>query len=179
MGLLENAIREHLELKRRRGADPHEVEREEQEALQPINVGDVPAWAAAPAQGDPTPFDRDALLEASAQTDASASLEASVTLEESAHVYAPGPAEAPAQEASAVELEQETAELDMSTVIAQAEDEQPASEQGAASPFRARRIVPGEGLDLIDDDLEWEVPQRDQPPAASQEHAPQGSFALE
>jgi hypothetical protein len=33
MGLLDDAIREHLELKRRRGADPTEVEREESEAL--------------------------------------------------------------------------------------------------------------------------------------------------
>lgn len=33
MGLLDDAIREHLELKRLRGADPGEVAREEQEAL--------------------------------------------------------------------------------------------------------------------------------------------------
>ena len=36
MGLLDNAIREHLELKRRRGADPAEIERDEQEALGPV-----------------------------------------------------------------------------------------------------------------------------------------------
>src|SRR5215207_6935078 len=33
MGLLDDAIREHLELKRRRGADPGEVARQEDEAL--------------------------------------------------------------------------------------------------------------------------------------------------
>ena len=33
MGLLDDAIREHLELKRRRGADPEEVAREQREAL--------------------------------------------------------------------------------------------------------------------------------------------------
>ena len=33
MGLLDDAIREHLELKRRRGADPDEVARQEDEAL--------------------------------------------------------------------------------------------------------------------------------------------------
>jgi hypothetical protein len=33
MGLLDDAIREHLELKRQHGADPDEVERQEQEAL--------------------------------------------------------------------------------------------------------------------------------------------------
>jgi hypothetical protein len=36
MGLLDDAIREHLDLKRRRGADPTEVERAEKEALGPV-----------------------------------------------------------------------------------------------------------------------------------------------
>jgi hypothetical protein len=39
MGELDEAIREHLELKRRRGADPAEVAREEQEALDPVTRG--------------------------------------------------------------------------------------------------------------------------------------------
>src|SRR3954449_3350825 len=46
MGLLDDAIREHLELKRRHGADPSEVERQEQEALGPARRG------AAPPPGD-------------------------------------------------------------------------------------------------------------------------------
>jgi hypothetical protein len=36
MGLLDDAIREHLELKRLRGVDPHEVAREESAALDPV-----------------------------------------------------------------------------------------------------------------------------------------------
>jgi hypothetical protein len=40
MGLLDDAIREHLELKRRRGADPGEVAREQHEALDPVERGD-------------------------------------------------------------------------------------------------------------------------------------------
>jgi len=36
MGLLEDAIREHLELKRRRGADPEEIRRLEAEAFGPV-----------------------------------------------------------------------------------------------------------------------------------------------
>src|SRR4051812_3706610 len=36
MGLLDDAIKEHLELKRRRGADPSEIAREEAEALGPV-----------------------------------------------------------------------------------------------------------------------------------------------
>jgi hypothetical protein len=47
MGLLDDAIREHLELKRRHGADPSEVERQEQEALGPARRGAPPPAGAA------------------------------------------------------------------------------------------------------------------------------------
>jgi hypothetical protein len=48
MGLLDDAIREHLELQRRRGADPSEVERAEQEALGPVRrFPDAPPEANA------------------------------------------------------------------------------------------------------------------------------------
>jgi hypothetical protein len=43
MGLLDDAIREHLDLKRRRGADPTEVEREEAEALGPVRRDELRA----------------------------------------------------------------------------------------------------------------------------------------
>ena len=47
MGLLDDAIREHLELKRRRGADAEEVTRQEAEALgapqQRAEFADAPA----------------------------------------------------------------------------------------------------------------------------------------
>jgi hypothetical protein len=39
MGLLDDAIREHLDLKRRRGADPGEVDQLEREALGPVRRG--------------------------------------------------------------------------------------------------------------------------------------------
>jgi len=42
MGLLDDAIREHLELKRRNGADPSEVARQEREALGPARRGPEP-----------------------------------------------------------------------------------------------------------------------------------------
>jgi len=50
MGLLDDAIREHLELKRRAGAEPGEIARVEREALEPpdIEIGDV-----FDAQSDP------------------------------------------------------------------------------------------------------------------------------
>jgi hypothetical protein len=52
MGLLDDAIREHLDLKRRRGADPAELERAEREALGPVRrKGDV-ATAEYPDDAD-------------------------------------------------------------------------------------------------------------------------------
>src|SRR5690349_2899920 len=51
MGLLDEAIREHLDLKRRRGADPTEIARLEQEALGPVRREPEPA--AAHEQDDP------------------------------------------------------------------------------------------------------------------------------
>ena len=50
MGLLDDAIREHLDLKRRRGADPGEVERAEREALGPVRRNREPADTAEPEE---------------------------------------------------------------------------------------------------------------------------------
>jgi hypothetical protein len=58
MGLLDDAIRDHLDLKRRRGADPGEVERAEREALGPVRRNPGPAELAemeATADGAPAP----------------------------------------------------------------------------------------------------------------------------
>jgi hypothetical protein len=63
MGLLDDAIREHLDLKRRRGADPAEVARLEHEALGPVRreptPGDVDGAAAhaEPSANAPHPLD--------------------------------------------------------------------------------------------------------------------------
>lgn len=51
MGLLDDAIREHLELKRRRGGDPTEIARAEQEALGPVRREAAPA--AEEPHGEP------------------------------------------------------------------------------------------------------------------------------
>jgi hypothetical protein len=55
MGLLDEAIREHLDLKRRRGGDPGEIERAEREALGPVRRG-------PDAPGDNEPGADDELL---------------------------------------------------------------------------------------------------------------------
>jgi hypothetical protein len=55
MGLLDDAIREHLELKRRHGADPEEVTRQEREALGAPVRGEFakPDAAGEDASGEP------------------------------------------------------------------------------------------------------------------------------
>lgn len=56
MGLLDDAIREHLDLKRRRGGDPTEIARLEQEALGPVRREPEPAVGAehdAPVPQEP------------------------------------------------------------------------------------------------------------------------------
>jgi hypothetical protein len=62
MGLLDDAIREHLELKRRRGADATELERQEHEALGPARQrefakpdGEAPADAPPAEAPEPSP----------------------------------------------------------------------------------------------------------------------------
>jgi hypothetical protein len=57
MGLLDDAIREHLELKRRHGADPSEVERQEHEALGPARRGAAPADEADLTEADAGPLE--------------------------------------------------------------------------------------------------------------------------
>src|SRR3954454_23337191 len=53
MGLLDDAIREHLELKRRRGASSEELERQEQEALGPARQGEFARPKPEPADAPP------------------------------------------------------------------------------------------------------------------------------
>ncbi|MCW3040868.1 MAG: hypothetical protein JWM31_2773 [Solirubrobacterales bacterium] len=54
MGLLDDAIREHLELKRQHGADATEVARQEHEALGPVVRGELAI--SGPPAGDPPAF---------------------------------------------------------------------------------------------------------------------------
>ena len=57
MGLLDDAIREHLELKRRAGADPQEVAQQEQEALGPARRGPEPLEVTRPPAAEPEAVD--------------------------------------------------------------------------------------------------------------------------
>jgi hypothetical protein len=137
MGLLDDAIREHLELKRRRGADPGEVAREQREALEPVPrdqrsegggvavAEELTAEAVVAGDADAAP--------PGARSSAPAGNE---PLGDDSELALTG---APVGDPSAV---QETAELDMQTVLEAGEDE-PDAEAGA-------------GHDV--ESLEWEVP---------------------
>ncbi len=106
MGLLDEAIREHLELKRRRGGDPSAIAREERDAL-------------APGASDPAePADANGEQIAAAGADGPGPGEdGQLARDEQA-----GELGASLEEYSTVG--QETAELDMQAVI----DEQPEAE---------------------------------------------------
>jgi hypothetical protein len=152
MGLLDDAIREHLELKRRRGAEPGEIARVEREALEPTGE-EAPAMFDGEGEG-PTEDDASAseryvleqhdpagpadevfamdLSEAAPEVDAGLEVDAGrEALEEEVGPEAPAldvDPEAPAVDLSPEPSEtgydvdlssvgQETAELDMQTVL--------------------------------------------------------------
>jgi hypothetical protein len=128
MGLLDDAIREHLELKRRRGADPGEVAREQHEALEPVFPGQRPG-----ADGD-----SDAGSHAGRQ-DSSVAAEAGAPAAEEPPVESPPEPvlhDAPAGSTVA----QETAELDMQSVL---EEEPEASQPPSPGQDSLEWEVPG------------------------------------
>ncbi len=133
MGLLDDAIREHLELKRQRGADPGEVAREEHEALDvPVEGGSADAGLADDAASaaplvDPPP--------------ATAPPVAAVPIDAGAGV-APQPSP---DEPSDRAVGGETAELDMSSVLGDEQDDVSGQPAAADAPVQ-------------EDSLEWEMP---------------------
>jgi hypothetical protein len=134
MGLLEDAIREHLELKRLRGADPTEVAREQHEALDP------------PPGQEPTAAVEDHSDAGVPQTDADGP-----ALDGDAPTTADHPDHAPEALAAGdfSQTAQETAELDMEQLLA--------NEPPADSDLAEGRETPPEAGE---ESLEWEVPAR-------------------
>jgi len=133
MGLLDEAIREHLELKRRSGADPSEVAREEREALTPALPAEPPEGEAHMEEGLADEHGREHVTEAHA-----------LTLEDRSP-------DAPAEGST---VGQETAELDMEMVM----DEDP--DAGALSappaPFAASSTGADTGMDAPAGDVgDW------------------------
>jgi hypothetical protein len=145
MGLLDDAIREHLELKRLRGADPGEVAREQREALDPISrhgdaemEGDVIAPEEPASEG----------LAGAPPADASLDAAGGMALLDGATAGDDPPGELqPAPGPGFSNVGQETVELDMRTVL---------EEEGqAAAPMPTSGAA---GEHPAEDSLEWEVP---------------------
>jgi len=132
MGLLDDAIREHLELKRLRGADPGLVSREESDVFGPVRGGEPEADGgdgsvrASPSRGNPPPAEHD-----------------------------------PARSESFSHVGQETAEIDMQTVLeGESGGDTALAEHAAAAPVAAapRSDSASPEGQPVDDSLEWEVP---------------------
>jgi hypothetical protein len=113
MGLLDEAIREHLELKRRRGADPSEVARAQREALDPISAPAEQVEGLEDSAEDPLdedlPTQEHALDVDAVEPPDGPGAESHAEMAPSAVSSATTPARSREPE--------ETAELDMSTVL--------------------------------------------------------------
>ncbi len=156
MGLLDEAIREHLELRRRHGADPDEVAREELDALSPVDRERERQEIAAEKPADPptakaptglrSPFDGERA--AGRATESSTSSDVAGAARE------------------VVSFMEETAEIDMRTVLGELEDAMSDEEDGGgarvrraecAAPVAAGGTRPSFGLDIDEDQLAWET----------------------
>jgi hypothetical protein len=147
MGLLDDAIREHLELKRRHGADPGEVAKQEHEALGPVRRAE--AHPAGTAQAEALSPEHEQLL---APDD---------TWE---------PEEEPAAEAGQAEAE---VEHDAEPEAPPAAEGGPAGEPGAGS--RRLRDEPGQetvSFSLSDLEAEEAAQERDDEPPAPEDDEP-------
>jgi hypothetical protein len=163
MGLLDDAIHEHLELKRLRGADPGEVAREQREALDPVPRDEPVAgedYSAAPgevaSEGIAGTLPADAIFEGAG----------------GAALVGGAPAgDHPSREPQPVHgpdfanVSQETAELDMRTVLdeehaapAIADDTHQASSVGLVPAGPVGGAYAAESEHPEEDSLEWEVP---------------------
>jgi hypothetical protein len=154
MGLLDEAIREHLELKRRSGADPSVVEREEQDALAPV----APEDGLAVLEGEDGEYEEEAYYEAEDLFADAADGESPVA----DHGNGSAPSFADLADAG----QQDTAELDMQAAM----DAEAAPAAGAApyaAPSGGSWAKPYAGRPTEEDSPEWELPgdrEREPPP---------------
>ena len=177
MGLLDDAIKEHLELKRRHGADPGEVARLEHEALGPARRDPAPAAVEEPVAAEPAPApvaDDDLFLDDTGDHD---EVPAEERLEAPIHHIEPEPEPEPvAQEAPApapeppVEVEQPTRQFSLEEV--EAATGSPETPAEAAPPAEAEAppaedVVPADdepdGEDVLEETPEFlqETPEHD------------------
>jgi hypothetical protein len=170
MGLLDNAIREHLEFKRLHGADPEEVAREEHEALGPVHRG-----------GESVAAGRE-------DVSGSADRQSGESLPSDADFHSTSSQPPPRD---LIHGGQETAELDMRTVLKTGEpagaeslieDARPAPSSASTPPSTD---APAPGVDSAareisaEDSLEWEVPGGSPPGDTKQNDGTLGDVATD
>jgi hypothetical protein len=156
MGLLDEAIREHLELKRRSGADPGVVEREEQDALAPV----APDDGLAVLEGDDGEFEYEDEAYYEAEDLPAEAPEGELPVADDGNGSAPSFADL------ADAGQQDTAELDMQAAM----DAEAAPVAGAppyAAPSGGSWAKPYAGRQPEEDSPEWQLPgdrEREPPP---------------
>ena len=159
MGLLDEAIREHLELKRRRGGDPGEIAHQERAALEPVFADEQAGLdGQAELDGLPDPLADEPAGEVELQA-AEVELQAAAEAAPADGGLEEGRFHSEPQLADFSSPGQETAELDMEAVLEQ--DGQYASDQAPAGPVAAGPTpgAPG-GPAHQEDSLGWETPGR-------------------
>jgi len=160
MGLLDEAIKDHLELKRRHGADPGEVARLEHEALgparrEPVAEAEVAQEPVEEVVPEPDAAPEPALVEDDYEAD---EVPAEERLEAPVRHAAPDPEPEPEPEAT---VDQPTAQFSLEELEdAEEEDDEPSAEPHAD-------VVPAdeepEGDDVLEETPEFlqETPEHD------------------
>jgi hypothetical protein len=131
MGLLDDAIREHLELKRLRGADPGVVAREEQDALGPVPRRGEAAYGDESDEGPGATRDDE--------------------------VLPPAGEESTSDSADSGSVGQETVEINMEAVLASEGGFDP-SPTADLDVYTRPVAHPSSARAISDESLEWEVP---------------------
>jgi hypothetical protein len=158
MGLLDDAIRDHLELKRLRGADPGEVAREQREALEPDLLSEPGAVRDTPATAleDPEPEPDRGTMPVRASPVMPESPEDSGGI---AGIEGDGADSREVAEETTTVAE-ETVELDMRTVMD--ESEAGSMRESSFDGLAGAGAGPAGGAASVEvlneDQLEWEVP---------------------
>lgn len=158
MGLLDDAIREHLELKRLRGADPGEVARAENDALGPVRPeAEVPAPPSEHEDSDSLGNGGDSIAEVDAPV---------------------GDAPASQSGLGAAGVGQETVEINMEAELGRQSTSSETSAPPASGPA-APVGHPAHTQPSAGDSLEWEMPGDRKPDAEGEQSAEEDQASSE
>ena len=158
MGLLDDAIREHLELKRKHGANPEDVARQEQEALGPGQRNEfAQPEGAAPAPPEPATEEPPAAI-AATEVESPPEFEPPAEPAEPVDERPEGEPELPEEPPAA-----QAAGYDEDPWLADEPDEVPSEEALQERPRRSAPADGGEDEDVLEEtpDFLQETPEHD------------------